>query len=428
MKLRSSKKTIAAVASTLVLTGMVAFAAGVNPTDDVNEKESKKLTTEDKTNQITKEIASVELADHQMVMEAAGFTSVNQAVEDSAKKADDAKSQIAYPEYADKFMTNAEDTVNIRLAADGESEIVGKLYAGAGGTVIERGAEWTKIRSGNVEGYIATQFLVFGDEAKVRADEIGSKTAKITADNIRVRAEASENSEILGLADINDVYTAGESKDGWVQINFDGTTGYVSSEYATVTLEVGTAISIEEEQEKIRLEEEERQAQIAAEEAARAEAAKEEAEKEAQRKRQAQEEEEQEEVSSKSQTTETVQTAAHDVSVDDSYLLACLVEAEAGGEPYEGKLAVANVVLNRVAGYGSISNVIYAPGQFSVVRNGRLDRALSNGPSAQSQQAANDALSGTNNVPNYTFFCMTSVANYSRIHNYTIIGTQIFYN
>ncbi len=409
MKLRSRKKTIAAIASALVFTGIVVFAAGVNPTDDVNEKESKKLTTED----TIKEVASVELADHQMVMQAVDFTSVSQAVEDSAKNSEDAASQVAYPEYADKFMTNADDTVNIRAAADGESEIVGKLYAGAGGTVLERGDEWTKIRSGNVEGYIATQFLVFGDEAKVRADEIGSKTAKIIADNIRVREEASENAKILGLADINDVYTAGESKDGWVQINFDGTTGYVSSEFANVTLEVGTAISIEEEQEKIRLEEEERQAQIAAEEAAKAEAAK-----------QAQEEEN----AKKRSYTETVQTAAHDVSVDDAYLLACLVEAEAGGEPYEGKLAVANVVLNRVAGYGSISNVIYAAGQFSVVRNGRLDRALSNGPSAQSQQAANDALSGTNNVPNYTFFCMTSVANYSRIHDYTIIGTQIFYN
>ena len=61
---------------------------------------------------------------------------------------------------------------------------------------------------------------------------------------------------------------------------------------------------------------------------------------------------------------ETVQTDAYNVSYDDAYLLACLVYAEAGSEPYEGKLATANIVLNRLNSgkYGNtISDVINAP-------------------------------------------------------------------
>jgi len=49
-------------------------------------------------------------------------------------------------------------------------------------------------------------------------------------------------------------------------------------------------------------------------------------------------------------------------------LLAKTIQAEAGGEDYEGKLAVGSVIANRVKskGYGnSYENVILAPGQFS---------------------------------------------------------------
>ena len=104
--------------------------------------------------------------------------------------------------------------------------------------------------------------------------------------------------------------------------------------------------------------------------------------------------------------------------------------AEAGGECYEGKLAVANIVLNRLNSgkYGNtISDVIYASGQFSVVRNGALDRAISNGPNSESVQAAADALSGTNNVSEYTSFCTLAVAKYGRYSAYSIIGNQVFY-
>ena len=104
--------------------------------------------------------------------------------------------------------------------------------------------------------------------------------------------------------------------------------------------------------------------------------------------------------------------------------------AEAGGECYEGKLAVANIVLNRLNSgkYGSsISDVIYASGQFSVVRNGALDKAIANGPNSGSVQAAEEALSGVNNVPDYTSFCTLAVAKYSRYSAYSVIGNQVFY-
>ena len=69
-----------------------------------------------------------------------------------------------------------------------------------------------------------------------------------------------------------------------------------------------------------------------------------------------------------------VQTQAGDLE-----LLAALIECEAGGEPYEGKLAVGSVVLNRVASShfpNSVVGVIYQSGQFSPVASGRFATVL----------------------------------------------------
>lgn len=71
-------------------------------------------------------------------------------------------------------------------------------------------------------------------------------------------------------------------------------------------------------------------------------------------------------------------------SGSDLDLLAALVWAEAGDQPIpEGLCYVCDVVLNRVdspAWPNTIADVIYQPGQFSVVNNGALNRAFGNVP------------------------------------------------
>lgn len=81
-------------------------------------------------------------------------------------------------------------------------------------------------------------------------------------------------------------------------------------------------------------------------------------------------------------------------SRDDLLLLARLIEAEAGGEPYLGKVAVGAVVVNRARSGlfpSSIRGVIYDWGQFEPVLNGYLWQVY---PSQESLQAARDALAG----------------------------------
>ncbi|MDC3417178.1 cell wall hydrolase [Aquibacillus salsiterrae] len=83
------------------------------------------------------------------------------------------------------------------------------------------------------------------------------------------------------------------------------------------------------------------------------------------------------------------------VSTSDKQLLAQLVEAEAKGEPYAGKVAVATVVLNRVDHSefpNTVKGVIYQKVSgyyaFTPVQNG----AINNTPTASSIRAVNEAL------------------------------------
>lgn len=120
------------------------------------------------------------------------------------------------------------------------------------------------------------------------------------------------------------------------------------------------------------------------------------------------------------------QTGGGTVSANagDLALLAALVECEAGGESYDGQLAVASVVVNRVKSPrfpNSISGVIYQSGQFSPVASGRFAIVLARGANASCVQAANAALSGNTNVSSL-FFCRASAGVPG-----TVIGNHVFY-
>ena len=91
------------------------------------------------------------------------------------------------------------------------------------------------------------------------------------------------------------------------------------------------------------------------------------------------------------------------VSDEEKELMARLVNAEARGESYEGKVAVATVVLNRVDSPqfpDTITEVIYAKNQFSPVADGSIDLE----PSEEAMDAVNEAIALQEEGTDATFF------------------------
>ena len=120
------------------------------------------------------------------------------------------------------------------------------------------------------------------------------------------------------------------------------------------------------------------------------------------------------------------------ITQEERELLEKLVEAEAGSEPYEGKIAVVNVVFNRVnSSYypHSVKDVVFQPYQFTPAHNGKINSIQ---PRASSIKAVEEALEGKATVPaNTLFFVALDLATDFTVPNtrpqIMTIGNHTFY-
>lgn len=115
-------------------------------------------------------------------------------------------------------------------------------------------------------------------------------------------------------------------------------------------------------------------------------------------------------------------------SLSDQELLSALIYCEAGGEPYDGQVAVGCVVMNRVRSSSfpnTVSGVIYQSGQFSPVASGRLATVLGNNLTTDScRDAAATVLAGNLPYPDFLYFRSARV---SLPFPVTWIANQQFY-
>lgn len=169
------------------------------------------------------------------------------------------ESKYANKAVADIYSTT---TLNIRKKGSINAKIVGKMKKGNIATVLKKGSEWSKVRSGNVTGYVKNQYLVFGDEIENFAKQNVKKVAKVQTETLRVRKKASTDSKIVTLVSEDDKLKVKKQTNDWAKVKVDGQTGYVSKDYAKVTYSFGKAKSMKQIQA-------EQEAKKRAEEAAR---------------------------------------------------------------------------------------------------------------------------------------------------------------
>ncbi len=174
---------------------------------------------------------------------------------------------------------------NVRSGPGTEYSIVGRMYDGSVGSVIDGvdetiaddpdpdddNDEWIHVRSGQTEGYVLSNFVVTGVAAYNRLEEHTQYFAEILVSQLNVRKEASIDSECLTYVTRGEryrvvvedgmdprVYLAAKESDdpdddgmNWIKIVYSGDkVGYVSADYITITEEYKTARTIEEIREE----------------------------------------------------------------------------------------------------------------------------------------------------------------------------------
>lgn len=130
--------------------------------------------------------------------------------------------------------------VNVRSAPDGE--VIGNLPYNAQGVLLEEDEYgWYKIQSGDVIGYVASQYC--GDEPFAK----GYTKATVNSNGLKVRQTKDENSNVLDIIDQNASIEVTEAYDqsAWVSVvTDDNKYGYVSADYVTLNTYYPTATKI----------------------------------------------------------------------------------------------------------------------------------------------------------------------------------------
>lgn len=281
------------------------------------------------------------------------------------------------------IMANVETYLNVRSEASADAEKVGVLYKDCGGTILEQKDEWTKIESGDVVGWAMNDYLLFDEDAQELADEVGGLVATVETPALNVRQTPGTELSPLGRITENDeIEVIKIVDDDWAEVSFHDDIGYVSTNYVNVKFQVGKGETLEAIKER-----------------------KETAAKE-----------------------KSAENQVFTGNASDLEMLATIIYCEAGNQPYEGKVAVGNVVINRVNSSrfpNTINEVIRAKSQFSPVGESKYDRALGSGKVTEScYNAARDAMAGINYVGDAKYFKNPAIAG---AHAGITIGDHVFW-
>ena len=331
---------------------------------------------------------------------------------------------------------DAKDMLDIHAEANTASAVVGQVMEDGHVAILAKYNDWVQIQAGEIAGWVPAENLV---ETEISNEEAVAANEQVIAE--RTGATASED-EFFAEEEVQQDETAALQAEASKAAQNEIEEVQAAEEAARLEAEAQAKAA----EEAARLEAE-AQAKAAAEEAARleaeaqAKAAEEAARIEAEAQAKAAEEAAQLEAEAQAKAAaeeaariaaeaqqaalaaQAAQTAA--VSAEELKLLANIIYCEAGSESYVGKVAVGNVIMNRVKSASqpnTITEVVYAKGQFSPVRNGSLQRALSSDKAdAACYQAAIEALAGAQPVGGKLFFRRNNG------RSGQVIGHHVFY-
>ena len=325
---------------------------------------------------------------------------------------------------------DAKDMLDIHAEANTASAVVGQVMEDGHVAILAKYNGWVQIQAGEIAGWVPAENLV---ETEISNEEAVAANVQVIAE--RTGATASED-EFFAEEEVQQDETAALQAEASEAAQNEIEEVQAAEEAARAEAEAKAAAEAQAAEEAARAEAEAKAAAEAqaAEEAARAEAeakaaaeaqaaAEEAARLAAEAQAQAAAVEAARIAAEAQQAAQAAQAAA--ISAEELKLLANIIYCEAGSESYVGKVAVGNVIMNRVKSASqpnTITEVVYAKGQFSPVRNGSLQRALSSDKAdASCYQAAIEALAGSQPVGEKLFFRRNNG------RSGQVIGHHVFY-
>ena len=148
--------------------------------------------------------------------------------------------------YTNLGIANVEETLNVRETPSADSSMVGKMPKNAAGEILETLDGWYKIRSGDVTGYVSADYLITGEEAAARAEEVKQTIATVKTPTLNVREEPNTECSILALMPQGEELNVLEDLSGWVKVDLDNTNGFISKDYVDISVQLPKAMTMTE--------------------------------------------------------------------------------------------------------------------------------------------------------------------------------------
>lgn len=162
----------------------------------------------------------------------------SRAEEESRQAAEQAERQAVVDSYGNLGFVQVSGYLNVRRSPDPSGDIIGKMQENTACEILGQEGDWYHISSGGVDGYISSQYVVTGEEARQLALENVKLRAIVTADNLNIRSTPElDPSNIVAQALSAERYEVLNQADGWIQIP----SGYISADYAEVKLALNEA-------------------------------------------------------------------------------------------------------------------------------------------------------------------------------------------
>ena len=143
--------------------------------------------------------------------------------------------------------------LNIHAEPSMGSEVLGKMYSNDLAIELHRENDrWTRIRSGNIVGYVMNEYLVDGDQAQALSEIVSTPVATVDEGREReIYQEASDSAKVIAEAEAGDQYEVTDSGDGWVGILTEDGEGYIPSSEVTLSMVYPVAESAKEEEDRV---------------------------------------------------------------------------------------------------------------------------------------------------------------------------------
>ena len=154
--------------------------------------------------------------------------------------------QVKASGYDVKAIAQVDEYVNVRDAAGEEGQVIGQLYNNSAADILGQEGDWYLIKSGDVTGYVKSEFFATGEQAKELAGNVGTEMATVNTTTLMVRKKASAKSKVVSMVGDSQCLEILEDAGDWVKVAVDSDViGYVSKDYVDCSTQFVEAESIE---------------------------------------------------------------------------------------------------------------------------------------------------------------------------------------